>query len=394
MGVTTLTGSVWKWTHHERAQRAFMQIARQRGASVGRAQFGDPVGETSDEHLRVWLHLPGRWRFESEDRIELKRDSDRWIGSATHITRLDDDGTALEDTDLGMFIRPGSSFLGALRFGEPEPEDVAGRGCWRIGASLNVNRRFLSTMPLNARLGGIDHTFWFDAVTGIVLRHVGMVDDEPCTITEFKEFRVNPPLSDFDFEFVPPPGASVVEQVDHLVRMAELRGVDLTGVDRHDTRAVRSALDESMRSDRPPPEARLRVQRAKHVPVGDPPDDEAGAREAITYAYVHHDEVDASGEDLVNVQHGRHLALPLAEAKKRVPGGPGVTTELVVDDILFLRSDEAVVWFSLEVDGTRFPMVNGREGRAVNVVGRWLVERATIVDLLGMAGVDTSPPEE
>ena len=65
-----------------------------------------------------------------------------------------------------------------------------------------------------------------------------------------------------------------------------------------------------------------------------------------------------------------------------------------VDDIKFLRPDEAVVWFSVEVNGERFPMVNGREGRAVKVDGRWLIEHATIADLLGFAGVSVPPPDE
>jgi hypothetical protein len=64
----------------------------------------------------------------------------------------------------------------------------------------------------------------------------------------------------------------------------------------------------------------------------------------------------------------------------------------VVDDIKFLRDDEAVVWFSVEIDGSRLSFVNGREGRAVLVNGRWMVEHAGLADLLGMAGVEVPPP--
>jgi hypothetical protein len=66
---------------------------------------------------------------------------------------------------------------------------------------------------------------------------------------------------------------------------------------------------------------------------------------------------------------------------------------LVVDDIKFLREDEAVVWFSLVIDGNQLGFVNGREGRAVLVDGRWLIERATLADLLGMAGVEVPAPD-
>jgi hypothetical protein len=65
---------------------------------------------------------------------------------------------------------------------------------------------------------------------------------------------------------------------------------------------------------------------------------------------------------------------------------------IVVDDIEFLRPDQAVVWYSVELDGSRFAFVDGREGRAVVVGGRWMVERATVVDLLGSAGVLVPPP--
>jgi hypothetical protein len=64
----------------------------------------------------------------------------------------------------------------------------------------------------------------------------------------------------------------------------------------------------------------------------------------------------------------------------------------VVDEIKFLRPDEAVVWFSLEFDGNRLGFVNGREGRALLMDGRWVIEHATLVDLLGMAGVVVPPP--
>lgn len=394
VGVTSLTGSVWRWTHHERSQRAFTELTRPHGSSVAIARFGDQVGETSDEHLRVWLDLPGRWRFESADRIELRDGARRWVGTSTHITALTDDQTPLEDTDVGMLMSPGSAFLGALRFGEPTEEQVAGRRCWKVGASVNVNRRFLHMMPLNVRLGSIDHTFWFDAVTGIVLRHVGMIDDEPCTIPEFKEVRINPPLGDLDFTFVPPPDAVIVRQVDQLVRMAETQGIDLTGVDGEDVQAVLAAISDATRPHMPAPEAQLKVRKAKHVPVGDPPDDEHAARASIEYAFTHQDEVDASGDGLLNVQGGSGLVGPLHEAQKRIPGGGEASATIVVDDVLFLRSDEAVVWFSLEVDGNRFGMVDGREGRAVKIGDRWMIERATIVDLLGFAGVMVPPPEE
>lgn len=396
IGVRTLTGSVWKWTHHERSQRVFTELTGGRGVSVGLARFGAEVGETTDEHFRVWLDLPDRWRFESDHQVDVRNGPTRWVGSSTHITELTHDEGGLEDTEIGMLIAPGSRLLGVLRFGEPVDDLVAGRPCLKVDATVTMGPSAGRFLPSAVRLGGIDHTYWFDEVTGIVLRHVGLVDDEPCTITEFTEIRVNPPLTDLDFEFVTPPGAVVSRQVDQLVQMAEARGVDLSGVDREDSVAVQEALHRSMRPDAPTPAAQLSMQRAKHVPVGDPPRDEAAARESIEYAFNHLGEVDEDGDGvtLVNVQSGKGLVEPLKEAQKRVPGAADQPASLIVDDVKFLRPDEAVVWFSVEVNGERFPMVNGREGRAVKVGDRWLIERATIADLLGFAGVVVPAPEE
>lgn len=394
VGVSTLTGSVWKWIHQERSQRVFTELTRPHGGSVAIARFGGPVGETIDEHLRVWLDLPDRWRFESDDHVDLRNGATRWIGGSAHITELTHDETTLEDTEIGLLMIPGSEMLGALRFGEPTEDMVAGRPCLKVSATLNRGHGARRFNPVDVRLGGIDHTYWFDEVTGIVLRHVGLIDDEPCAIIEFKEVRVNPPLTDLDFQFVAPPGATVERQIDQLVRMAEMRGVDLTGIDREDPQAVQAAMHGLTRSNQPAPEVRLTLQKAKHVPIGDLPANEIAARESIEYAFNHLGEVDEDGVALVNVQSGRGLVGPLREAQKRVPGAGDNPASLIVDDVKFLRPDEAVVWYSVEVNGERFPMVNGREGRAVNVGERWLIEHATIADLLGFAGVTVPSPEE
>jgi hypothetical protein len=132
----------------------------------------------------------------------------------------------------------------------------------------------------------------------------------------------------------------------------------------------------------------------KHVPLGDPPADEAAAREEIVRAFDHLGDVDDAGVSLVNVQSGRGLVGPLREAQKRVPGAADEPARLIVDDVKFLRPDEAVVWFSVEVNGARFPMVDGREGRAVKVGDRWLIEHATIADLLSFGGATVPAPEE
>ena len=396
IGVHTLSASIWKWTHHERARKANEALARQSNVNVSTAtlSFGGPPEETSDEHLRVVVAPPDRWHIESESRVDVRDGRTRWIGHPTHITELSLDETAFTDTDIGLLVYPGTHFLGALRFGDPVEDEVAGRRCWKVDATTELGRHAMRMFPITMGLGGISHTFWIDAITGIVLRLVGLADDEAWSITEFKEVRINPPLSDLDFQFVAPPDGTVERRVDQLIRMAEVRGIDLSGVDREDPQAVQDAVHSMMRPNNQPAESQLKMQRAKHVPVSDPPDDEAAARESIEYAFNQLGEVDEARSVLVNVQSGRGLVGPLQEAQKRVPGAADNPARLMVDDIKFLRPDEAVVWFSVEVNGQRFPMVNGREGRAVKVDGRWLIEHATIADLLGFAGVAVPSPDE
>ena len=73
---------------------------------------------------------------------------------------------------------------------------------------------------------------------------------------------------------------------------------------------------------------------------------------------------------LFNVQSGDSIVGPLQEAQTTVAGAADQPASLIVDDIRFLRPDEADVWFSVEVNVTPYPMVNRQEGRAVKVDDR------------------------
>jgi hypothetical protein len=392
--LNSFSASLWKWSHRERSARARELLARGRG---GVTHFvlasASPITETDDEHLTIWLVPPDKWHIASDTRIDLRNGPMRWYGPSDHITELEGTDTGLGQTDLGILIEPGSHLLGAVRFGDPVEDEIDGRRCWRTDASTaeatHQNRHPL--MTLGMRLGGIDHQFWFDAATGIILRHVGLIEGQPCTIAEFTNVTINEPIPDEIFQFVPPEGAIVERRIDQIVRMAEQRGVDLSDVDRTDPKAVQEAMSARTLSGTTSP--RLRKSRqAEHIPVGPPPADETAARSAIEYAYSHHDETDDDGEILVNIQGCPAWTDLMERARHRIPGSPEGDLQIVVDDIKFLRDDEAVVWFSVEIDGSRLSFVNGREGRAVLVNGRWMVEHAGLADLLGMAGVEVPPP--
>ena len=393
LGVHTLGGTLWRWTHHERTRRAVEEVNRRgaRSMSWGATASNGPRLEATDEHLQLWLDLPERWRIQSAGRLDLKDGDRRWTGGLHHVTAFEHDDSRIDQTQLGVLFELGVHLLGGLRFGTPVEGEIDGRRCWKTEASIN-ERPSHWLIPLVMELGGIDHTFWFDADTGIVMRHVGLIGGEPCNIAELKDVVINQPISDETFQFTPPPHAVVERQVDAMLRMAEIRGVDLTDIDRSDLEAVRSAFESWGRPPHPPPGAHRERRRAKHVAVDSPPADEATARSAIEYAYANYLEADETGEILTNIQEGRGLATYLELAGQRIPGSPKGEATFIVDDITFLRPDEAVVWFSLEIGGNRVAAVEGHEGRAVLVDDRWMIEHATIVDLVGMAGVVVPPP--
>jgi hypothetical protein len=353
-----------------------------------------PVEETLDRHDQVWIELPNKWRVDGSGHSDLSDGICRWVGRSDRIIQMDEKVPELTETELAPFIRPGDGLLGYLKFDEPAFDEVAGRRCWKVEAHPIEGHRHMRMSQLSMRLSGVDHTFWFDTETGIVLRHVGTVEDQPCAIHEFGDMEINVTFDSGVFRFTPPTEANVERSIDGVIRHAELRGVDLSNVDRNDPAAVRRAFQESMRQGRPLSGAMKQSRRAKHVPVGSPPADPDEARRQIEHAFSHHGDVAADGTTLINVQSGENMAPLLAEAGRRLPKSNPESVTTVVDDVLFLRPDEAVVWFGIEIDGERFGLVNGREGRAVLVDGRWLMERASLVDLLTAGGVMYPPQDQ
>jgi hypothetical protein len=195
VGLGSFNASLWKWTHRERSARAIERLSNGR-AMVHLIGSAGPIRDTDDEHEQVWLVLPDKWRIESGDRIDLRNGSSRWNDRLNHIIESQDMAVGLDQTDLGIMIEPGTHLMGAIRFEDPTEDEIGGRRCWRTNASTAVmgpeHRHHLNVLSM--RLGGIDHQFWFDAETGIILRHVGLIDDQPCSIAEFTSVTINQPI--------------------------------------------------------------------------------------------------------------------------------------------------------------------------------------------------------
>lgn len=98
-------------------------------AHIGIRSIGGPPTETTDEYLRIWLASTHRWRIESDSRIDLNDGNTRWIGGLSHVTQLDDDTSSLDDTEVGILLRPGFHLLGLLAF------DTRSKVRWTVGGA-------------------------------------------------------------------------------------------------------------------------------------------------------------------------------------------------------------------------------------------------------------------
>jgi len=210
---------------------------------------GDPDGEP--EVLLPWyvaVALPDRWRVVGRGQIAVSDGRRSWAGTSSLVTERDSTRAAIHDAGvIGACLYPGA-LLGGLELAAPEPAEVEGRPGWVVdavprpdafGTSL-ASSAAPHALRLHADLVGIEHRLWFDAATGILLRHEGFVDGDTCSTTRLTDLVVDAEL--VDGEFRPPPGA-VVRARHELLRdhLAEM-GVDPDTVDLDDPAQVRAAL--------------------------------------------------------------------------------------------------------------------------------------------------------
>ena len=295
-GLRTLQGALTTWMHRDHAARA---VAREQGApadadptvvarldaarrwpdaaeapdddvyddadadderdaddaaSLDIAQWPPPRpgdGDDGPEVVLSWyvaVALPDRWRVVGRGQIAVSDGRRSWAGTSTLVTERDSARAAIHDAGvIGACLYPGG-LLGGLELADPEPAEVEGRPCWVVDAVPRIDAVGTSlagtAAPLALRLHrdlvGVDHRLWFDAATGILVRHEGSIDGEPCSRTHLTDVVVDAELP--DDEFRPPPGA-VVRSRHELLRdhLAEM-GIDPDTVDLDDPVQVRAAL--------------------------------------------------------------------------------------------------------------------------------------------------------
>ncbi len=210
----------------------------------------DGPGRIDESLAYVLVALPDRWRVVGRGHIAVSDGHQSWVGTGSLVTERDSTRAAIHDAGpIGACLYPGP-LLAWLDLGDPEPDERAGRFCWTVDAYPRplggvagvpeAAATALAASRLPEEFLGVEHRFWFEARTGIVLRHEGSLEGDPCSRTELTDVVMDdhiPPN-----EFSPPPEA-IVRSSHELLRdhLSEL-GVDPNTVDLDDPGQVRLAL--------------------------------------------------------------------------------------------------------------------------------------------------------
>jgi hypothetical protein len=244
VGLDSLDGWLWQYNHPERARLATEEMARRNGSvATVHSHSGHSKVETEERH-RVWLELPNRWRIESDQRIDVSDGHIRWLGQPTRITENAERIPDFQSTCLAPLVTPGRYLFGFMTFSDPVADELGGRLCWRVEAHVSFGNPLRGFSWMSIAFGGVDHTFWVDSATGIVLRHVGSLDGTRVTATEFQDLSFNPSTPRERFTFIAPQHAEVSRPIDGLLATAAARGIDLSAIDTSKVKAVRQAVSK------------------------------------------------------------------------------------------------------------------------------------------------------
>jgi hypothetical protein len=197
----------------------------------------------------VIVALPDRWRVVGRGHLAVSDGRRSWAGTSTLVTERDAAQAAISDAGaIGACLYP-DGLLRRLDFSAPVVEDIEGRPCWFVEGGprrKDPHRPALPDRPnrldlrIQRELVGVEHRIWFDAATGIVLRHEGFVDGEACSTTSLTDLVFDQLVH--DDEFRPPPGAVVRSRHELLRDHLSAMGIDPDTVDLDDPAQVREAL--------------------------------------------------------------------------------------------------------------------------------------------------------
>jgi hypothetical protein len=123
---------------------------------------------------------------------------------------------------------------------------------------------------------------------------------------------------------------------------------------------------------------------------GAAPDDADAARAEITTAFAGLATLSDDGRSVPTVERGDDLGPVLVAAREKRNIAPATTDlTITIDEIVFVGSDHAAVWFSISANGSSF--LRRHHGEAVVVDDAWRVARSTFCGVMGFAGVSCPP---
>ena len=214
----TVRATIREWRHHERAHRAFVRYAEERGGTMyaqittlGRAP------ETYETLTRIWSEKPDRVREEREGEHAAPelgiRDGRRWWMYGAEIGAVSND----DDTSVGSgvgeahrYLFEPARLLGALELEPLDRVEVAGRAAIRARATARPHDERDSELALGYLGHGADeYELAVDAERGVLLRTTALLDGEPFAVAEVPELAFDEEFPRETFVFVPPPGADV-----------------------------------------------------------------------------------------------------------------------------------------------------------------------------------------
>ena len=251
----SLAGAVSTWTHPGRLALVRRRLAELYGTGVAPAPDAGDAGEAPEEWRSTAFMVvapPDRWRIVERGHVEACDGQSTWAGTSTLVTEGRADRASLRDTGVVGICRYPGQVLTEFEVGEPDPGEADGRPCFVVDARPRVPERrgpggrgapvdlALSGGRRLAHFVGVDHRFWFDAETGVVLRHQGSVDGQPCSTIVLTDLVFDRPLG--SVEFGPPPGAVIRSSHELLRDHLQEMGIDPDLVDLDDSEAVRRAL--------------------------------------------------------------------------------------------------------------------------------------------------------
>jgi outer membrane lipoprotein-sorting protein len=390
-GFDVLLGEVASWSDSDVIRRAMEQRS---GSAVSAVLTSRVAGPAPPDRpiTRLWFSRDGRYRAEQFWGVTVFDGNDLWVQHGEQVTRYSSHHDPVSSLPCALLVRPASQ-LALAPFTIVERRRVAEHSC--VTLECAPSPRLRPHLAGSGLMGADRVRVDVDPRTGVVLRVRSWFEGQPAMEMAFEALEYDAPLVHDPFRYDEEPGTEVRTERDIRRQMLEHMCVDPSDVDIDDEQAVQDAI--RARGPMGPPGPMIapgpgnRPQLAdRHMPVGPPPDDVHAARAAVTEVVEHMSDTDDDG-GLFNVQGGSNLGDAVQSAGRRVGADEERRASFVVDDVVFVRADEAVVAFRVVAP----PVPGGfvQVGRVVLVGDQWKVERATMCNLL-MAGVQCPPPRD